>query len=67
LKKTSGGLKDLLKEKYPGHLEATTPPSSATNSGEHSKTLQTHGLLTTKKARRKSMKVTVASRNPTRR
>jgi hypothetical protein len=39
LKKTSGGFKDLLKEKYPGHLEATTPLSSATNSGEHSKTL----------------------------
>jgi hypothetical protein len=33
LKKTSGGFKDLLKDKCPWHLTATTPPSSSTNSG----------------------------------
>jgi hypothetical protein len=33
---------------------ATTPPSSATNSGEHSRTLQNHGTLTTRKARKKA-------------
>jgi hypothetical protein len=38
-KKTSGGFKDLLKEKCPWHLATTTLPSSATNSGEHSRTL----------------------------
>jgi hypothetical protein len=50
-KKTSGGFKDLLKEKCPWHWRATTP-SSTTNSGEHSRTLQTHGLLMTRKARK---------------
>jgi hypothetical protein len=64
-KKTSGCLKDLLKEKCPWHWRATTLPSSATNSGEHSRTLQTHGLLTTRKARKKSTKATATSKNPT--
>jgi hypothetical protein len=45
-KKNSGGFKDLLKEKCPWHLMATTLPNSATNSGEHSRTLQNHGTLT---------------------
>jgi hypothetical protein len=34
---------------------------------DNSKTLQTHGLLTTRKARKKSTKVTATSKNPTRR
>jgi transcriptional accessory protein Tex/SPT6 len=38
-KKTSGGFKDLLKKSAHGIWTATTPPSSATNSGEHSRTL----------------------------
>jgi hypothetical protein len=38
-KKNFGGFKDLLKEKCPGIWTATTPPSSASNSGEHSRTL----------------------------
>jgi hypothetical protein len=66
-KKTSGSFKDLLKEKCRGIWTATTAPSSATNSGEHSRTLQRHGTLTTRKARRKPMRATATSRNPTRR
>jgi hypothetical protein len=38
-KKTSGGFKDLLKEKCRGIWTATTPLSSASNSGEHSRVL----------------------------
>jgi hypothetical protein len=65
-KKTSDGFKDLLKEKCPWHLSATTPPSSATNSGEHSRILQRHDTLMTRKARRRPTKATTTSRNPTR-
>jgi hypothetical protein len=64
-KKTSGGFKDLLKEKCPWHLEGTTPPSSATNSGEHSRTLQTHGLLMTRRVRKKLTTATTTSKNQT--
>jgi hypothetical protein len=66
-KKTSDGFKDLLKEKCLWHLAATTPPSSATNSGEHSRTLQSHGTLATRKARKRPTKAMATSRNPTRR
>jgi hypothetical protein len=66
-KKTSGGFKDLLKESVCGTWRATTPLSSATNSGEHSRTLQTHGLFTTIRARKKPTTATVTSKNPTRR
>jgi hypothetical protein len=65
-KKTSGGLKDLLKEKCLWHLEGNTPPSSATNSGEDSKTHQIHDILTTRRARRKPTRAMVTSKNPTR-
>jgi hypothetical protein len=65
-KKTSGGFKDLLKEKCPWHLEATTPPSSATNSGEHSRVLQSHRTLMIRKARRRTTEAMTTSRNPTR-
>jgi hypothetical protein len=44
-----------------------TPPSSATNSGEHSRILQTHGLLTTRRARKKPTSAMTISKNPTRR
>jgi hypothetical protein len=67
LKKTFGSFKDLLKEKCPWHLEGTTLPNSATNSGEHSRTLQNHGILMTRKARKKPTKATTTSKNPTRR
>jgi hypothetical protein len=48
-----------------GIWRATTPLSSATNSGEHSKIPQTHDLLTTRKARRKLTRATTTSKNPT--
>jgi hypothetical protein len=38
-KKTSGSFKDLLKRSACGIWTATTPPSSATNFGEHSRIL----------------------------
>jgi hypothetical protein len=38
-KKTSGGSKTCLKRSARGTWRATTPPSSGTNSGEHSRTL----------------------------
>jgi hypothetical protein len=55
LRKTTRSRPLAASKTYPkrsvrGIWRATTPPSSATNSDEHSKTLQTHGLLTTKKA-----------------
>jgi hypothetical protein len=66
-KKTSGGFKDLLKEKCPGIWTATTPLSSATNSGERSRVLQSHRTLTTRKARRSTTTAMLTSRNLTRR
>jgi hypothetical protein len=45
---------------------ATTPPSSATNSGEHSRVLQSHCTLMTRKARRRTIEAMMTSRNPTR-
>jgi hypothetical protein len=59
--------KTCLERSARGIWKATTPPSSATNSDEHSKILQTHNLLMTRKARRKSTKATMISRNLTRR
>jgi hypothetical protein len=66
-KKTSGGFKDLLKEKCSWLWTTTTPLSSATNSGEHSRVLQSHCTLMTRKARRRRTKAMATSRNPTRR
>jgi hypothetical protein len=66
-KKTSGGFKDLLKRSPRGIWRAITPLSSATNSGEHSRIPQTHGLLTTRRARKKPTRTTATSKNPTRR
>jgi hypothetical protein len=60
--KTFGGFKDLLKEKCPWHLDG----NHATNFGEHSRTLQSHGTLTTRKERRRPTRATTTSRNPTR-
>jgi hypothetical protein len=60
-KETSGNFKYLLKEKCLWHLEATTPPSSTTIYGEHSKTFQTHGFLTTRRARKKLTKAKTTS------
>jgi hypothetical protein len=65
-KKNTDGFKDLLKEKCPWHLDGTTPPKSATNSGEHSRVLQSHRTLTTRKERRRMTETMPTSRNPTR-
>jgi hypothetical protein len=66
-KKTSSGFKDLLKRSARGIWMATTLPSSATNSGEHSRILQNHDTLTTRKARKRPTKATETSKNLTRR
>jgi hypothetical protein len=66
-KKTSGGFKDLLKRSARGIWMATTLPSSATNSGKHSRILQNHGTLMTRKARKRPTKATKTSKNLTRR
>jgi hypothetical protein len=65
-KRPLAALKACSKRSARGIWTTTTPPSSATNSGEHSRTLQTHDLLTIRRARRRSTKATVTSRNPTR-
>jgi hypothetical protein len=44
-----------------------TPTISATKSGEHSRIFPSHDLLTTRRARKKSMKATTTSKNLTRR
>jgi hypothetical protein len=46
---------------------AITQPTSATNFGEHTRTFSSHGLVTTRRARRKSMKATTTYKNLTRR
>jgi hypothetical protein len=66
-KKTSGGFKDLLKEKCLWHLDGNHTTDSATNSGEHSRILQSHDTLMTRMARRRTTKAMATSRNPTRR
>jgi hypothetical protein len=65
-KRPPAASKTYSKRSARGIWMTTTPPSSAINSGEHSRILQTHGLLTTRRAKRKSTKVTTTSRNPTR-
>jgi hypothetical protein len=50
-----------------GIWRVTTLPSSATNSGKNSKIHQILGLLTTRRARRKSAKATTTSRYPKKR
>jgi hypothetical protein len=58
-KKTPGGFKDLLKETCPWHLDGN-------HTTEHSRVLQSHRTLTTRKARRRMTEATTTSRNPTR-
>jgi hypothetical protein len=66
LKKNSSGFKDLLKEKCPWHLNSNHTTEQCTTSGMHSKVLQSHRTLMTKRARRRTMEITTTSRNPTR-
>jgi hypothetical protein len=65
-KKNSGGFKDLLKEKCPWHLDGNHTIEQCTNSGEHSRVLQSHRTLTARKARRRTAETTTSSRSPTR-
>jgi hypothetical protein len=66
LKKTSGGFKDLLKEKYPWHLDGNHTTEQCHQLWRALKDTQTHDLLTTRRERRKLMNATMTSRNPTR-
>jgi hypothetical protein len=66
-KKTSGGFKDLLKEKCPWHLDGNHTTEQCYQLQRALKDLQSHGTLTTRKARRRPTKATATSRNPTRR
>jgi hypothetical protein len=57
-------LQRLAEREVPrGTWRATTLPNSATNSGEHSRTLQNHGIPTTRKARKKPTKATATSKS----
>jgi hypothetical protein len=66
-KKTSGGFKDLLKEKCSWHLDGNHTTEKCYQLWQALKILQSHGTLTTRKARRRPMRATTTSRNPTRR
>jgi hypothetical protein len=66
-KKTSGRFKDLLKEKCLWHLEGNHTTEQCYQLRRALKVPQTHGLLMTRKARRKPTKTTATSKNPTRR
>jgi hypothetical protein len=67
LKKTSGGFKDLLKEKCPWHLEGNHTTEQCYQLQRALKNTQTHGLLMTRWARKKPTRTTTTSKNPTRR
>jgi hypothetical protein len=66
-KKTSGGFNDLLKEKCPWHLDGNHTTEQCYQLRRALKDTQTHGLLTTRKARKRLTKATTTSKNPTRR
>jgi hypothetical protein len=66
-KKTSGGFKDLLKEKCSWHLEGNHTTEQCYQLRRDLKDSPTHDLLTTRKARKKLTKATATSNNPTRR
>jgi hypothetical protein len=62
-KKTSGGFKDLLKEKCPWHLNG----NHTTEQCYQLRRALNHGTLTTRKARKRLTKATATSKNLTRR
>jgi hypothetical protein len=66
-KKTSGGFKDLLKEKCPWHLDNNHTTEQCYQLRRALKDTQSHGTLTTRKARKRPSRATTTSRNPTRR
>jgi hypothetical protein len=66
-KKTSGGFKDLLKENCPWHLEGNHTTEQCYQLRRALNDSPDHGLLTTRRARKKLTKATATSKNPTRR
>jgi hypothetical protein len=66
-KKTSGGFKDLLKEKCPWHLDGNHTTEQCYQLRRALKGTQSHRTLMTRKARRRTMKAMTTSGNPTRR
>jgi hypothetical protein len=66
-KKTSGSFKDLLKEKCPWHLDGNhTTEQCYQLRREHSRVLQSHRTLMTRKAKRSTTTATATFRNLTR-
>jgi hypothetical protein len=65
-KKTFGGLKDLLKEKCPWHLDGNHTTEQCYQLRRALKSTQSHRTLTTRRARRRTTETTATSRNPTR-
>jgi hypothetical protein len=65
-KKTSGGFKDLLKEKCPWHLDGNHTTEQCYQLRRALKCMR-HRTLMTRKARRRTTKAMATSRNPTRR
>jgi hypothetical protein len=66
-KKTFGGFKDLLKEKCPWHLDGNHTTEQCYQLRLALKGTQSHRTLMTRKARRRTTKAMMTSRNPTRR
>jgi hypothetical protein len=66
-KKTSGGFKDLLKEKCPWHLDGNHTTEQCYQLRRALKDTQSHDTLMTRKVRKRPMSSTATSRNPTRR
>jgi hypothetical protein len=66
-KKTSGGFKDLLKEKCPWHLDGNHTTEQCYQLRRALKDTQSHDTLMTRKVRKRPMRATATSRNPTRR
>jgi hypothetical protein len=66
-KKTSGDFKDLLKEKCQWYLDGNHTTEQCYQFRRALKDTQSHGTLTTRKARKRPTKATTSSRNPTRR
>jgi hypothetical protein len=65
-KKTSGGFKDLLKEKCMWHLEGNHTTKQCYQLKRALKDTQTYGLLTTRKASKKPTRTMATSKNLTR-
>jgi hypothetical protein len=65
-KKTSGGFKDLMKEKCSWHLDGNHTTEQCYQLRRALKGTRSHRTLMTRKARRRTTKAMTTSRNPTR-